>query len=141
MLFRHRGCGKISSENDYIEVEGSQPSLGVRLHYYNPSLDTHGALFLIAPHNVSIVRRSWSLFQSPSPAVSRSGSPQISYGSNFRYSEALGLGRRGGRGSMIGSWVFGLGMGLFMGLFMNSRAFRWLLKKVLPAAGEGPSEK
>jgi hypothetical protein len=141
LLFRHHGRVRSHQKTDYTEVEGSQPSLGARLHYYNPSLETHGALFLMAPHNVSIVRRSWSLFQSPSPAISRSGSPQISYGSNFKYSEALGLGRRGGRGSMIGSWVFGLGMGLFMGLFMNSRAVRWLLKKVLPAAGEGPSEK
>jgi hypothetical protein len=63
------------------------------------------------------------------------------YGMGFKYSEALNPGRRGTGGSLIGSWLVGIACVGFMATFMSCRLFRWMMKKVLPASGEGPSEK
>jgi short subunit dehydrogenase-like uncharacterized protein len=81
--------------------------------------------FVMAPINTKVVRRSNALMGYP-------------YGREFRYEEAMltGDGARGWITASLGA----LGTDVFMRALALGPA-RWLLKKVLPKPGEGPSEK
>ena len=82
--------------------------------------------FMMARVNEKVVRRSNAL-------------RGFEYGRDFRYGEVVRLGR--GVGGAVGAWSMTLGLGgLVAGLaFKPTRAL--LRRFVLPAAGEGPSEK
>ncbi len=82
------------------------------------------APFVMATFNTRVVRRSNAL-------------RSWAYGRQFRYSEVMGVGRSPAAplfalGAAVGIGGLGLGMAL--------PPTRFLLDKVLPAAGEGPSE-
>ena len=82
------------------------------------------APFVMATFNTRVVRRSNAL-------------QDWAYGRQFRYSEVMGVGRSPAAplfalGAAVGIGGLGLGMAL--------PPTRFLLDKVLPAAGEGPSE-
>jgi len=81
--------------------------------------------FMMAGINTRVVRRSNALLN-------------YSYGREFRYSEAILTGS--GPGGYIRALLVALGTGL-MGLLAALGPTRALLKKMLPAPGEGPSEQ
>ena len=81
--------------------------------------------FMMAGINTRVVRRSNALLN-------------YSYGREFRYSEAILTGS--GPGGYIKALLVALGTGL-MGLLAALGPTRALLKKMLPAPGEGPSEQ
>ena len=81
--------------------------------------------FMMAGINTRVVRRSNVLLN-------------YSYGREFRYSEAILTGS--GPGGYIRALLVTLGTGL-MGLLAALGPTRALLKKMLPAPGEGPSEQ
>ena len=81
--------------------------------------------FMMAGINTRVVRRSNALLN-------------YSYGREFRYSEAILTGS--GPGGYIRALLVTLGTGL-MGLLAALGPTRALLKKMLPAPGEGPSEQ
>ena len=81
--------------------------------------------FVMAPINTKVVRRSNALMGYP-------------YGREFRYEEAMLA------GSGVGGWVAAslgaLGTAALMGA-LRLRPTRWLLTKVMPKPGEGPSDE
>jgi len=81
--------------------------------------------FMMAGINTRVVRRSNALLN-------------YSYGREFRYSEAILTGS--GPGGYMRALLVALGTGL-MGLLAALGPTRALLKKMLPAPGEGPSEQ
>lgn len=82
------------------------------------------APFVMAPFNTRIVRRSNAL------AGHR-------YGRQFRYREVMGVGRSPAAPLLASAVALGAG-GVAAGLALPPT--RWLLDRVLPAPGEGPSE-
>ncbi|MFT5483930.1 MAG: short subunit dehydrogenase-like uncharacterized protein [Halieaceae bacterium] len=92
---------------------------------FDVDFDSWTAPFLMAPVNTRVVRRSNALMK-------------FSYGANFSYSESVLAGSglsgriRSGRDALLG----GVGMGL-----MSVGPTRNLLRRMLPAPGEGPSQK
>ncbi|TXD38636.1 hypothetical protein FRC98_05100 [Lujinxingia vulgaris] len=103
--------------------QDSGPQDGAR---FDKAIGAWTGPFMMARVNEKVVRRSNAL-------------RGFEYGRGFRYGEVVRLGR--GVGGAVGAWSMALGLGGFVaGLaFGPTRA---LLKRfVLPAAGEGPSEK
>jgi short subunit dehydrogenase-like uncharacterized protein len=82
------------------------------------------APFMMAPINTRVVRRSNALFAEYDRP----------YGGDFAYEEAMELQSR------WAAYAFKGGMGLFEWILTLS-AGRWLLGRVGPAPGEGPSEE
>ena len=109
--------------------------------------------FVMAPCNVSIVRRSWSILQrapllvsattSTRDPTSGSSSTVIAarYGRDFTYDESMCLGSRGRGMSTWSSWFFGLVLTAFGAAFATSSIVRSLVKLVAPVSGSGPSEE
>ena len=83
------------------------------------------APFVMAPFNTRIVRRSNAL-------------QDHAYGPGFRYREVMGVGGSPAAPVVAGAVAAGLG-GFAVG--MTFPPTRWLLDKVLPKPGSGPSEK
>lgn len=101
---------------------GERDAVGVR---FDRELGTWVAPFVMATYNTRIVRRSNAL-------------QEWAYGRRFRYSEVMATGRHPlspllAAGTAVGTGAFGLGMVL--------PPTRFLLDRLLPAPGEGPSEK
>jgi short subunit dehydrogenase-like uncharacterized protein len=90
---------------------------------YDTARNTWDAPFVMAAINTRVVQRSSSLL---SPL----------YGDGFRYDEAMQMGS--GLGGRLKALAMGGGLAGFM-ITASNRPGRWLLKKVLPAPGEGPS--
>ncbi|RVW04147.1 saccharopine dehydrogenase family protein [Rhodococcus xishaensis] len=106
---------------------GRQPdvSMMVRGSDIAPELRGWKAPFVMAPFNTRVVRRS--------NALSGWG-----YGREFRYREVMSV------GSSFASPAISVGVGAVLGGLMAGLSFpptRWLLDRVLPKPGEGPSEK
>ncbi len=89
---------------------------------YDADLGAWTGPFLMAGINTRVVRRSNALLDH-------------AYGPSFRYSEATALGR-GAKGWLRAS-ALGAGLGAFMGAVAIAPG---LVKRVLPAPGEGPSK-
>ncbi|GAA2064622.1 saccharopine dehydrogenase family protein [Williamsia deligens] len=92
----------------------------------DPSLKGTLAPFVMASHNTRIVRRSNALLHN-------------AYGDRFRYSEAMSVGSLPVVSTVAAGAVAG-----GLGAFLAAMAFpptRKLLDRILPAAGDGPSEK
>ena len=87
---------------------------------------TWTAPFVMAGINTKVVRRSHALRDYP-------------YGRNFRYSEAVMMGK--GRSS----WFRANAMTIGLGLFMMAASFKWsrglLERYIVPKPGEGPSKE
>ena len=83
------------------------------------------APFMMAPINTRVVRRSNAL-------------QGWDYGRKFRYREVMGFRNNAAAPAMAGAVTAGLG-GLMAGLSFGPT--RSVLNRVLPSAGEGPSEK
>ena len=97
-------------------------SLGVR---YDPDLQMWTGPFVMASYNTRIVRRSNALLNH-------------AYGPDFHYSEVTGFGTSPMAPVMAAAMTVGLA-GLVAG--MTFTPTRFVLDKVLPAPGEGPSEE
>ena len=129
------------------EVKGDKALRGVLADPYalspdragEPDLDTNDAVlptrdpllgrwvapFVMAPHNTRIVRRSNALLGH-------------AYGPGFRYREVMGVGRSPLAPVLAGGVTAGLGA-LVAGMALPPT--RFLLDRVLPKPGEGPSVK
>ncbi|KAJ7672071.1 Saccharopine dehydrogenase-domain-containing protein [Mycena rosella] len=88
-----------------------------------------GAYFFMQPPNRAVVHRSWGLLEAEAAGDARA--PR--YGPVFKYDEFLVT------GGAVRSVLLTLAMALGLGAFLIT-PIRWLLKKVLPKSGEGPSE-
>jgi short subunit dehydrogenase-like uncharacterized protein len=95
------------------------------LPHRDPMLDRWVAPFVMAPFNSRIVRRSNALLDHV-------------YGRDFRYREVLGVGH--GVLAPVRAGAVTLGLGALSG-GMALRPTRWLLDRLLPDPGSGPSEK
>ncbi|GAA1460743.1 saccharopine dehydrogenase family protein [Williamsia maris] len=106
----------------------SEPSdtLIVNAKTVDPSLSGTLAPFVMASHNTRIVRRTNALLDN-------------AYGDRFRYGEAMSVGSIPGVSTAVAGLVAG-GMGAFLGA-MAFTPTRKLLDRILPKAGDGPSEK
>ncbi|BGP36697.1 hypothetical protein JCM10449v2_000598 [Rhodotorula kratochvilovae] len=91
---------------------------------------THGMFWLMAPLNEQVVNRSWGILEAADDPASRAQA----YGPKFNYAEFLTM--PGPISALIGSLVFFAG---FASLLIPP--FRWLVKKLVAKAGEGPSEE
>jgi len=101
---------------------GERDAVGVR---YDRELGTWVAPFVMATYNTRVVRRSNAL-------------QQWAYGRRFRYSEVMATGRTPLAPAIAGATALGIaGFGIGMALPPT----RFLLDRVLPEPGEGPSEK
>lgn len=105
-----------------------------------------GAFFFMKPANRAIVQRSWGLLE----AEAAQDKTHPHYGPAFKYDEflvtggplraiLLTLGMVIGFGCMMVSPVRALPFFLRLLIHLPPQ-LRWLLKKVLPKPGEGPSE-
>jgi len=107
----------------------AEPDLGPegdgRLPTRDPLLGRWVAPFVMAPFNTRIVRRSNAL-------------QDHAYGPGFRYREVMGVGRSPVTPVVAGAVAAGLG-GFAVGMAFPPT--RWLLDKVLPKPGSGPSEE
>ncbi|MGZ8176947.1 saccharopine dehydrogenase family protein [Williamsia sp. SKLECPSW1] len=92
----------------------------------DPSLKGTLAPFVMASHNTRIVRRSNALLDN-------------AYGERFRYSEAMSVGSLPVVSTIVAGAVAG-GLGAFLAA-MAFTPTRKLLDRILPAPGDGPSEK
>jgi len=89
---------------------------------FSPALGVWTAPFVMATINTKILRRSNALLGFP-------------WGKGFRYEESMATG--GGFGGRLRAWVVTAGLGAFMAAAAAGPTRR-LLKRVLPAPGEGP---
>ncbi|GAA6047333.1 hypothetical protein JCM3770_001892 [Rhodotorula araucariae] len=89
-----------------------------------------GMFWLMAPLNEQVVNRSWGILEAADDAASRTQA----YGPRFNYAEFLTM--PGPISALIGSLAFFAG---FASLLIPP--FRWLIKKLVAKAGEGPSEE
>ncbi|KAJ7750096.1 Saccharopine dehydrogenase-domain-containing protein [Mycena maculata] len=112
-----------------VGVRPPSPRLIYRLFLPDRRETLTGAFFFLSPANNAIVQRSWGLFETA--AAHDPTHPR--YGPRFTYDEFLVT------GGAIRSLILTLGMAIALGGMLIS-PLRWLLKKVLPKAGEGPSE-
>ncbi len=92
----------------------------------DPSLSGTLAPFFMASHNTRIVRRTNAILDN-------------AYGARFRYGEAMAVSRIPLLSTVLAGLMAG-GMGVFLGA-MAFTPTRRLLDRVLPKAGDGPSEK
>ncbi|MCO5565310.1 hypothetical protein L7F22_018983 [Adiantum nelumboides] len=89
-----------------------------------PQFNAYGGGYVLSPHNVRTVYRSWSLLED--------AAGKDSYGANFTYEDTL----------LGGSWAFSQVQNrvqVFANLLLNNLPpIRWALRKALPTGG-GPS--
>ncbi|KAF8808044.1 saccharopine dehydrogenase [Phlegmacium glaucopus] len=94
-----------------------------------------GAFFIMGPGNTALVQRSCGLLElyakSANDIVTRKEALLGCYGSNFKYSEFQVMSSIASVIVYTAAMVFGVGMLLI----------RYLVKKILPQSGEGPSEE
>ena len=122
--------GRILADPYALSPErAAEPDLGPederRLPTRDPLLGRWVAPFVMAPFNTRIVRRSNAL-------------QDHAYGPGFRYREVMGVGGSPAAPVVAGAVAAGLG-GFAVGMAFPPT--RWLLDKVLPKPGGGPSEK
>lgn len=105
---------------------GRQPDMAlVRGSDIRPGMAGWKAPFFMGPYNTRVVRRSNAL----------SG---YAYGKHFRYREVMNVGSSFASPVLAGAVAAGMGA-LVGGLLFPPT--RWVLDRVLPKPGEGPSEK
>ncbi len=106
-----------------------EPDLGserdVLIPTKDPLLERWVAPFVMAPYNTRVVRRSNALLGH-------------AYGPGFRYREVMGVGRSPLAPVLAGGVTAGVG---FLAAGMALPPTRFLLDRVLPKPGEGPSVK
>lgn len=103
----------------------------------------------MAPHNMRIVYRSWSLFSreasliaASSRKAAREAQPSVQYGDGYSYLEAMNLSRkRGGNMSIMATWLCGFLLTAMGGVLYSSSILRGFIRKLLPDTGAGPGER
>ncbi|KQR96225.1 enoyl-ACP reductase [Williamsia sp. Leaf354] len=113
----HRLRTAVKQPSDAMLVKGSS---------IDPSIKGTLAPFVMAAHNTRIVRRTNALLGN-------------AYGANFRYGEAMAVGKNPVLSAATAGLV-SVGLGGFLGL-MAMAPTRKVLDRILPKAGDGPSEK
>ncbi|GAA6021366.1 hypothetical protein JCM11491_004762 [Sporobolomyces phaffii] len=109
-------------------IEGKhQPSTVLAKSFSFQGQRTWGGFFIMAPYNTAIVRRSWGIFESATPA-----SRPLSYGTSFNYEEYMTM--PGPISAFFTSMVLYLGLGAIL-----ISPIRALLKRFGPQSGDGPS--
>ncbi|KAJ7072889.1 NAD(P)-binding protein [Mycena amicta] len=89
-----------------------------------------GAFFFMSTANRPLQQRSWGLFETEAAT----DKTQLHYGPHFKYDEFL----------VTGSRLLGFFVSLAQAIVFSAFLFpptRWLLKKLLPKPGEGPTEE
>ncbi|KAF8342697.1 Saccharopine dehydrogenase-domain-containing protein [Cantharellus anzutake] len=97
-------------------------------------LRTHGSLFFMAFTNISIVQRTWGLYESGQ--YSDKPTTELKYGDSFEYEEFMVL-----PGSKILSYFFSIFLLWGLLLLYTFPPARWLAHRWGPKAGSGPSEE
>ncbi|GAA5870079.1 hypothetical protein JCM16303_001889 [Sporobolomyces ruberrimus] len=111
-------------------IEGKhQPSTVLAKSFTYQNERTWGGFFIMAPYNTAIVRRSWGIFESATPA-----SRPLTYGNEFSYEEYMTL--PGPISAFFTSVVLYLGLGAIL-----ISPIRALLKRFGPQSGDGPSQE
>jgi len=115
------------------------PSLPMRFLYTLPfsSPTIHGGLWVLASGNQAVVQRTWSLHEPQVAGVTATSAKDrrlLSYGPRFKYEEFYMTPNK------FGAILWNAVLSLFVVGFLFPPT-RWLLKRILPASGEGPSEK
>ncbi len=108
--------------NDEGHRQGSDRSERPNV-FYDPDADQWAGMFLMAPINTRVVRRSNQV-------------QDYAYGQDFRYGEHRGFGP-GTRGWLRAQKATASLAGFFLGA--STPPTRWLLRKLLPSPGQGPS--
>ncbi|KAJ7799990.1 Saccharopine dehydrogenase-domain-containing protein [Mycena olivaceomarginata] len=88
-----------------------------------------GALYFMAPVDRALLQRSWGLLE----AEAAQDTSYHHYGPAFKYDEFIVT------GGAVRAVLLTLAMAIGAGVMMVT-PLRWLIKKVLPKPGEGPSE-
>lgn len=88
-----------------------------------------GSYFALSGNDRAIVERTFGLFE-----LNKSKTPQLTYGSQFRYDEFLV--RKGIMSAFLTSAAIAFGI-LSLTFFAPAR---WLFKNVIPSSGNGPEE-
>ena len=114
-----------------IAVHGGTPYPAFNFLYGLPSpfSTVTGAFFVLAGGNRAIVERTFGLFE-----LNKSKTPELSYGTRFRYDEFLV--RKGIINAVLTSAIFVLS--LFLLAFFAPA--RWFFKMTIPSSGNGPTE-
>ncbi len=110
--------------NDEGHRQGSDRSERPNV-FYDPDADQWAGMFLMAPINTRVVRRSNQV-------------QDYAYGPDFRYGEHRGFGP-GARGWLRAQKATASLAGFFLGA--STPPTRWLLGKLLPSPGQGPSQQ
>ncbi|KAJ7750095.1 Saccharopine dehydrogenase-domain-containing protein [Mycena maculata] len=113
-----------------VGAPSPEPRLIYRLFLPDTCKTLVGAFFFPSLGNRAIVQRSWGLFE----AAAAQDPTQLRYGPAFKYDEFLIT------GGVARALFVTLGITIAFGALSIS-PMRWLLKKVLPKPGEGPSEE
>lgn len=139
-------------------------SIGLQPAYTNKLTGLNGLFWVMAPHNIAIVRRSWSIFQNPGPMLLHNSSSSTKkknngnknqgqaslepttvetpkYGQQFTYDEALCFGAPRHSMGYIPTLLFGCLISAIGVAFMTSSWVRKLARCILPSTGTGPSEE
>ncbi|KAJ6497433.1 Saccharopine dehydrogenase-domain-containing protein [Mycena sanguinolenta] len=124
-----RVSSKEYSISPSIGVPSPREPLVRRLFLPDTGKTLTGAMFFMTPTNRALVQRSWGLLEMEAAQ----DNSHVRYGPGFQYSELLVT------GGAVKAVLLTLGMAIGLGAMLIS-PLRWLLKKVLPQSGEGPSE-
>ncbi|KAF8161736.1 Saccharopine dehydrogenase-domain-containing protein [Mycena galopus ATCC 62051] len=112
-----------------VGTPSPRPPLIYRLFLPDTGKTLTGAFYFMGPPNRAVVQRSWGLLE----AEAAQDKSYLHYGPAFKYDEFWVAGGR--VRALLLTFVMTVGLGA-----MLITPFRWLLKKVLPKPGEGPSE-
>ena len=129
-LIRHCGCG--------CTVRGLPPAAAA---YATPVPFTSPARFasywVLSPPNTAVVQRSFGLREvAASSPNAKETEVSGRYGSTFRYAEYMVNGASRVRAAVLSATLFA-----YFAVIFNCAPIRWIVKKILPSSGQGPSEK
>ncbi|KAH8110427.1 Saccharopine dehydrogenase-domain-containing protein [Phellopilus nigrolimitatus] len=122
-------------------VQGVVPASGLVFSLPRVRPARYGHVFPFAPHNCAIVQRTWGLLQLAARQRRANALDEdadggaVPYGNAFSYSESVAA------GGPLSAFVISLGLALSGACLFFFPPVRWLLRKLLPAPGQGPSDE
>lgn len=127
-----------ASRQDFaVSTVRGVPSPSLRLVYKLPFSDPpiYGGISAVAESNRQLVQRTWGLHELQKyRAAPQSNEDKLrSYGSQFKYEEFAVM------PGVFSSVLLSVTLGVFVLAASFLSPFRWVLKKLAPSPGEGPS--
>lgn len=118
-----------------VGVKPSRPQFWYNLPIPGAN-EIYGAFFFMQPTNRALVQRTAGLLELEAIMHGDRKEAQLErYGSNFSYDEFVVMPSKLVSTMVTTAFVIGVGMLVLV------RPFRWLVKKLMPQPGEGPSEE